>query len=130
MKNITMTTNAGVCVVSVRPRPAGRVLLAPIGVRGQGTTLSSVRYLGLGHIGFGAPFQGRLCRRHDPQDLRCRSLPPREATGLTQTRRLTSRPRTRHHRVRGLLVVSNKVAPPLITGTSSTDRCQTDTGTQ
>lgn len=58
MKNITMTTNAGVCVVSVRPRPAGQVLTADLRAQGQGTTVSIARYLGLGLIGFGAPFQG------------------------------------------------------------------------
>ena len=90
MDNTTMTMNAVTCVLSVRPRIAGPVRLAAALLVDQGTTLSVAAHTGDRVVGFGAVFQGQVSddgphHRPDVQDHRCRSLPLREATGLTQT---------------------------------------------
>lgn len=57
MNTTTMITNAAVCVVSVRPRPVGHLLVADRADR-QGTTVSIAAYRGQDLSGFGAPVQG------------------------------------------------------------------------
>ncbi len=58
MRNITMTMNAVSCVLSVRPRPAGQILLADTHAQGQGTTVSFVALTGLRTAGVDAPIFG------------------------------------------------------------------------
>ena len=140
MDNTTMTMNAVSCVLSVRLRPTtGQVRLAATLAPEQGTTVSVAAFMGGRVADFRAPITGRRLG-HRPhvrprlQDPRCRSLPLWEAPGLTQTRSLTSRPRTRHHRVRGLRVSPARpiAAPHARTDTArrAPDRVPDRSGTQ
>jgi hypothetical protein len=47
MENTTMTMNAVACVLSVRPRPVGQLLMTDAHAQGQGTTVSTVAPRGL-----------------------------------------------------------------------------------
>ena len=58
MNITTMTMNAASCVLSVRPRAAGQILLADTHAQGQGITVSIAARAGMRVAVVGAPVQG------------------------------------------------------------------------